>query len=242
MRLHIIACQVFGRELNYYCSQSSNTIEITWMPQGLHDTPAILNKKLSEAINEIESRKRNRPDAIILCYGLCSNGVVGLKSKNIPIVVPRTDDCIALFLGSQKRYLEMFEKHNSTYWLTTGWIEHAFIPSEDAFKKRLEEYTVLYGEDNADFLLEQDSLWIKNYNYCGYISSEVYENDDYINIARGISDLHNWDFAKIQGDNSMIRKIVEAKWNENEFLVCPPNHIIEPSFDYMKIKAVLCSS
>ena len=39
MRIHIIACRVLTRELSYLISQSPHTVDVTWLPQGLHDTP-----------------------------------------------------------------------------------------------------------------------------------------------------------------------------------------------------------
>ena len=108
MRIHIIACRVFTRELSYYASQSPNTIDITWLPQGLHDTPEKLRSMLKESLDGLYRQKEKQmikhwPDFIVLCYGLCSNGIVGLESRDTPLIIPRTDDCIALFLGSQQR-------------------------------------------------------------------------------------------------------------------------------------------
>jgi hypothetical protein len=104
MRIHIIACRVLSREISYFAALSPHTVDITWLPQGLHDTPDQLRRMLQEAIDSIHDQvKKNllkhRPDYIALGYGLCSNGVVGLTSRDIPMVIPRTDDCIALFLA-----------------------------------------------------------------------------------------------------------------------------------------------
>lgn len=134
MRIHIIACRVLTRELSYLISQSPHTVDITWLPQGLHDTPEKLRALIADAIDGLYRQREQRmlkhfPDVIVLGYGLCSNGVVGLESRDIPLVIPRTDDCIALFLGSQERYLRLFEEYNGTYWLNNGWIETAYIPS-----------------------------------------------------------------------------------------------------------------
>jgi hypothetical protein len=134
LHIHIIACQVFLRELSYYASQSDNIITFTWLTQGLHDTPELLRKSVAQAIEQLHEQcaskmRKHIPDVIALGYGLCSNGVVGLSGGSLPLIVPKTDDCIALFLGSQKRYLQLFEKYNGTYWLNNGWVENAFIPS-----------------------------------------------------------------------------------------------------------------
>ena len=146
MRIHIIACRVLTRELSYFASQSPHTVDITWLPQGLHDTPAKLRMKVSETIDSLYEQWEKRElkhmlDVIVLGYGLCSNGVVGIQARDIPLVVPRTDDCIALFLGSQQRYLELFHAYAGTFWLNSGWVETAFIPTQKLLeqKKQLDE-------------------------------------------------------------------------------------------------------
>lgn len=243
MRIHIIACRVFTRELSLYASQSPHAVDITWLPQGLHDTPEKLRQMLKGALDELycqmkEQMMKHRPDYIVLGYGLCSNGVVGIESRDIPLVIPKTDDCIALFLGSQSRYLELFRKYNGTYWLNNGWIETAFIPSKEMFEKRYNEYTERYGKENADFLSEQDRLWKMNYNTCGYINSPAYECPEYPLLARKIAKENNWDYVELKGDARLVRCMTEGVWDRKEFLVCPPGHRIEATYDDDKIRAV----
>ncbi|MDD4546070.1 MAG: DUF1638 domain-containing protein [Oscillospiraceae bacterium] len=243
MRIHIIACRVFTRELSYYASQSSHVIDITWLPQGLHDTPEKLREMLKDTIDDLYLQREKQmlkhwPDYIALGYGLCSNGVVGLESRDTPLVIPRTDDCIAVFLGSQKRYLDLFEKYNGTYWLNNGWIETAFIPSKEMFEQRYNEYVELYGQENADFLLEQDRLWAKNYNTCSYIDSPVYSSPDHPLIAQQIAKDCNWKYHRFDGDSRLIKAITQGTWTDEEFLICPKGHRIEASYDESKIKAV----
>lgn len=243
MRIHIIACQVFSREINYYASLSKNIIDITWLPQGLHDTPDRLRQMVRDSIADIQIQienkvKKNKPDAIVLGYGLCSNGVAGITAPDIPVIIPRTDDCIAVFLGSQKRYLQLFNEYSGTYWLNNGWIESAYIPTKENIDKRRQEYAEAYGEDNADFLMEQDNLWVKNYKHCGYISSEVYEDAGYRALAKEVAREHDWSYEEFKGDQSFIYKLVNGPWDDKNFLTCLPGYTVEPSYDETKIKAV----
>lgn len=247
MRIHIIACQVFSREVNYYASLSKNIIDITWLPQGLHDTPDCLRQMVKDAIDEIgmqleKNIKKNKPDAIILGYGLCSNGVAGVTAPDVPVIIPRTDDCIGVFLGSQKRYLQLFNEYNGTYWLNNGWIESAYIPTKENIDKRRLEYIEQYGEDNADYLMEQDNLWVKNYNHCGYISSDVYDNHEYRETAKEVAREHGWNYEEFKGDHAFLYQMVNGPWDDTNFLTCPPGYTVEPSYDETKIKAVKTSA
>ena len=181
---------------------------------------------------------RHFPDVIVLGYGLCSNGVVGLESRDIPLVIPRTDDCIALFLGSQERYLRLFEEYNGTYWLNNGWIETAYIPSLEMKEEMREDYIRRYGEENAEFLLEQDSLWIGNYNTCGYIGSPIYRNPGHPALARQVAAINGWKYAEFEGDIRLLRMMTEGTWTDEEFCICPPRHRVEAEYTGKKIQAV----
>ncbi len=242
MRIHLLACRVLTRELSYYAAKSPQTVDITWLPQGLHDTPDRLRSMLQTAIQGLEADIDNglikhQPDAVVLGYGLCSNGVVGLQAGRYPLVVPRTDDCIALFLGSQSRYLELFAKRPGTFWLNNGWIESAYLPMPEALEQKRAEYAQRYGEDNAQFLIEQDMLWVEHYQACGYIRSPRLERDGDAQTAKRLAQDAGWRYFTVDGSERLLEKMVRGEWNEEEFLFCPPGFQIEAAYDGSKIKA-----
>ena len=103
------------------------------------------------------------------------------------------------------------------------------------------KYTELYGEENAEFLLEQEKLWVRNYNTCGFITSPVYHNPEYPAIARQFAKRNGWDYVQIEGNTRMLQKLTRGAWNDRELLICPPGPRIEASFDEWKIKAVPCA-
>jgi hypothetical protein len=82
--------------------------------------------KIQEKINQVQEEMN--PQKIILGYGLCSNGILGVSSEKTPLTVPRCHDCIPLFLGSLKSYNEYFRARPGTYFLTCGWVELAQDP------------------------------------------------------------------------------------------------------------------
>lgn len=236
---HVVACQVFSRELSHCISQCPHSVSVSWLPQGLHDTPSQLRQELQRMIDAIERQEgpfatKYRPEAILLCYGLCSNGVVGIRAGEIPLVIPRTDDCIALFLGSQQRYLSLFAQYPGIYWLNNGWIESAFIPTREMLGKRREWYALQYGEDNADYLLEQEMSWSAQYNHCGFIQSSVYDTPEYRALAKQLAEDCRWSFEEFEGDLRLLRCLLNGEWGK-EFLVCPPHCLVQPAYDGTKI-------
>ena len=77
--------------------------QITFLDYGLHRVPDKLTWAVQDAINSIET-----PSLVLLAYGMCGNGLKGIKSGQHTLVIPRTDDCIAILLGSYKKYIEEF--------------------------------------------------------------------------------------------------------------------------------------
>jgi hypothetical protein len=85
-----------------------------------------------------------------LGYGLCGNGLKGVKSKKHTLLIPRTDDCIAILLGSYHKYIEEFDKIPGTYYLTKGWLESGSNPLQE-----YQEYKEKYGEESATWIMDQ---------------------------------------------------------------------------------------
>ena len=113
MRIALIGCMVLNREIAHLTANSKNLVRSWWLRQGLHDTPDLLRRALQNTIDDIEAENEALPahlrfEVIVLGYGLCSNGVIGLKPRSLPLVIPRCDDCISLFLGSAERYRKCF--------------------------------------------------------------------------------------------------------------------------------------
>lgn len=245
MRIHIIACRIFSRELSYLASQSANQIDITWVGRGLHNTPENLRCHLRETVDNIAlqletGELEHRPDYIVLAYGLCSNGVVGVRCTGIPIVVPRTDDCIALFMGSQSRYLQEFQQADGAVWLNSAWVEQSksLVDSEDIKRRRWQEYAEKYGEDNADYLLEIESSWTSHYSTMGYIHSSVYDTPEMLECARREARERGWQMREIHDDLRMLRMMVDGTWNTEEFLILQPGEQIAPDYTGLKLKSV----
>ena len=241
MKLAVIACRVFTRDISLAAAKSENICELFWLDQGLHTTPAVLAETLKKTITEIEERQAALPehrkyDAIVLGYGLCSNGIIGAGSAVLPVVAPRCDDCIALFLGSQARYLELFHAHPGLYWYNPNWIEQSDPSCPASFERNYALYAEMYGEDNAEFLIEADRSWVKNYRAAGYIHSPVHENESYIEFTRQTAIDFGWEFIEFEGSSDYITRLLKGGWNGEDFLVCPAGQMICESFDCTKIK------
>ena len=161
-RFYILSCHVLWRELSYFAACSENTFNFTFLRQGLHNTPEHLRREVQKEIERIEDEDPSW-DAILLGYGLCSNGLAGIRSRKTTLAAVRAHDCITLLLGSKERYRTYFDAHPGTYWYSPGWIETNDQPGRERYEKTLKEYREKYGEENAAFLMETEQKWMKEY-------------------------------------------------------------------------------
>ena len=180
---------------------------------GLHRNPQNLRKMLQKRI-DFAGRGI---DTVILGYGLCSMAVVGLKATACTLVVPRVDDCIALFLGSHVAYRQQISKEPGTFYLTKGWIEVADTPFAE-YDRIVEQY----GKRQADRIM---SLLIKNYKRLAFIDTGQYQKEYYRSYARSTARRFGLRYEEIPGSTSLIRKMIYGPW-DRDFIVVSPGKTI----------------
>jgi hypothetical protein len=180
---------------------------------GLHLHPSDLRASLQRKIDQLSPGT----DVLLLGYGLCSMAVVGLKAAQATLVIPRTDDCIGIFLGSCAAYRAQIEREPGTYYLTKGWIEVGDSPFEE--HQRLVQK---YGEAKAERMTR---LVLKNYKRLGFINSGQQEIERYRQYARQAAERFGLQFEEIQGSSALVRKLIYGPWDQ-EFVVVPPGETV----------------
>lgn len=225
LRLQLIVCKVLQREAYYCAARSPNVVDIVLMEQGLHDTPDRLRQEVQTALKQTCDIQGRPFDASLLGYGLCSNGTVGLIAE-IPVVIPRGHDCITLLLGAKQRYQEYFDSHRGVYWYSPGWIESGKQPSRQRYELLLAEYTEKYGPDNAQYLMEVEQTWMKEYNWATYVDWGLVDSDDYRAYTKECADFLGWNYDEMRGDAGLMQRFVDGVWSDEEFLVVEPGQRI----------------
>jgi Protein of unknown function (DUF1638) len=244
MRLRLISCEIFFREMCALIARAPHTIDVEFLPKGLHDVGTTeMRARLQTAIDRID----NTPyDAILLGYGLCNNGIVGLTSRDRQLVVPRAHDCITLFMGSASRYMDYFQNHPGVYFATTGWIERGGADGELSqlalgkklgFLQTYEEMVARYGEDNARYLQEELGNLTRHYRQFTFIEMGVEPDGRFEERARQDAQARGWAYEKVQGDLGLIQRLLAGQWDEKEFLVVPPGFQIVAKYD----EGIICA-
>lgn len=211
----IIACRVLESLIEELLNGARpRTI---YMDYGLHRLPQTMPATLQAEIDALPE-----PSLVLLGYGLCGNGLVGLQAGFHTLVIPRADDCIALLLGSYETYIEEFTAVPGTYYLTKGWLESGSHPL-----KEYREYQEKYGQSKAEWLMDQQ---YQNYRRLFFVAHSQAELEEYRpqaqEVARFCEERWGMRYEERLGSDSFVRGLLAAPESlermGGEFLVIPP--------------------
>jgi hypothetical protein len=238
MRIKCIGCDALARIIYLCAAHSPHLVDVSLLRLGLHRKPADLQVRLQQ---EIDGSVNQGYDAIVMVYGLCGRSTAGITARDVPITIPRAHDCITLFLGSRERYASQQESQPGTYWYTSDYIERG---SQDGSMTALgaseedglniedvyDEYVVKYGKDNADYLMEVMGAWRSHYQRAAFIDMGIGDSQAVEKKARDEAARRGWNFERVAGDLVLIRRLLNADWNE-DFLTLLPGQKLGMSYD-----------
>lgn len=244
--IHVIACGVLTLDLRAVIERLGLTATFQALPGGLHRTPNELRERLQAAIDVASAEHRG--DIIAVGYGVCGRGTVGLRSRNVPLLMPRVHDCIALLLGSDAAYKEQFAANPGTYYVSAGWVEESTTPlsmqrsdgpamttprdadggtiSCGSEHLNFEALVAKHGREHAEAIRHFLNSWQRNYQRAAFIDTGVGgHRRRYAEIARAMAEEFGWDYEELTGSDDLLVKMLTARRSSDAILVVPPHHV-----------------
>jgi N-methylhydantoinase A/oxoprolinase/acetone carboxylase beta subunit len=228
--LHVIACGVLAIDLRHAARRLGLPITLHALPGGLHAEPATLRMRLQETIDTVSALED--VSRIVIAYGVCGRGTVGLRARGAALVIPRVHDCIALFLGSDARYRAEFARHPGTYYVSAGWIEDkpgagTQMGSDGvAAPDGPTEMARRYGRDNAAYIRDFMESWKRNYTRAAFIDTGVQgDTARYAHVAEAMARDAGWVYERLTGTHALLDRILTARETDDTILIVPPGGV-----------------
>lgn len=211
----VLSCQVF-KDLFERFVEAGTVQKFLYLDYGLHNTPKKLNEAVQQGLDAL-------PEAslVILGYGLCGNGLHGIRAGRHTLIIPRADDCIAVFLGSFERYRREFQAESATYYLTKGWLESGSNPLQE-----YQGYVEKYGADKAMWVMDQ---LYHNYRRLALVAHSREDLDTYRARAREVARFcERWGmrYEEMLGSSDFFEHLIRAaatpEQPHTDFIIIPP--------------------
>jgi hypothetical protein len=246
-RFLALTCEALARSIYRISAETNHTVSVRLFGQGLHNRPKNLRTILQE---EIDSIPEGEYDAVLLVYGMCGTSTVGLTARDTQLVIPRAHDCITLYLGSRERYQEEFERHPGTYWYSVDYIERADKGASVALgaagieetEAQYEEYVKKFGQETADYLIEEMRKWSQHYTRAAFIDTGLGNTEAYEQLAKDKAQRDGWVYERISGNRRLLEILISGDWPNDEFLIVDPGHTIRQDIGEKLVKSVPAGS
>lgn len=213
MQTVILACSTIRDELERATEATGCRHRFVWVESGLHTVTDSLRQRLQEELDRMNGARK-----VILAFGLCGNVVVGLKTGEYQLIIPRVDDCITLLLGS-KDNRESCIRQGGVYFLTKGWME-----GELNIWKQYQSTLDRFGPERTERIYKK---MLAHYKFLGLIDTGAYDLAEVLPQAREISAALKLDLLILKGTDRYLKRLLRGPWNHDKFFLIPPSTKIE---------------
>jgi len=210
----LIACGMIQDEVTLAMENTGIVYDTIWMSSDLHINPDFLRSELQKEID-----KNQDYDLILLAYGNCGKGLVGIVSEKTELAILRSEDCIHMLLHKNKK-LKSFR--GETYFLTKGWMQ-----GKKSLKAEYHYAINKYGRKKAGIIM---GIMLKNHKSLMMIDTGAYDLEECVHCGRHLSQVLKLDFLVTQGDVDLLEMFVSLNWDHQVVLILPNHKISADDF------------
>ncbi|MDO4478040.1 MAG: DUF1638 domain-containing protein [Lachnospiraceae bacterium] len=207
----LLACDMLKNELQSLLEKGLFEGEVVWMEKGLHEYPDQLRTALQEEIDKWDEKA----DQILLAYGLCGNGLLGLTSHHASLVIPNFDDCIRCLL-STKAGMDIPMDPSALYY-TAGWLD-----LEDSMLSENTRYMQTYGPVKGLKIIKS---MFKHYKYVRMVETGQYDVDDAIRQVTPMAEKIGLECRREPGSLRVYKEFLKGNVSD-EFIITKPGETI----------------
>ena len=212
MKTVVLTCKTLEDEINFAIEKTGISYPVEWLESGLHNTPKKLYARIQEYLDSVEA------DRVLVAMGFCGNSVLGLRTRNFELIIPRVDDCITLLLGSMRTRTKISQEHKA-YFMTEGWMRGE--------RNLWVEYKYMvdkYGEEQAKSISE---MMFGHYRTLGLLDVGTKPIEPLLQSTRIIADTLNLKQKVFAASVAYIEQLLTGPWPEDRFLIKAPNEEIK---------------
>ena len=207
MKTIIVACKTLQEEIELANVRTGMNCEVKLIESGLHERPKKLSETVQELLNSLQA------DRVLLCLGQCGNAIVGIRTSDFEMILPKVDDCLSLLIGSSKEKSRLSMK-DKAFFLTMGWLS-----GENTVMSQYEHSKKKYGEETARSILK---MMYEHYETIGLIDTGTEPMNELYEQTENIAGLLNLSIKIYPGTLSYIEQLLTGPWPKDRFIIKKP--------------------
>ena len=229
MRLKLISCEAFAREMIVAIRRSVNRVDARFLPNSLHPFAcSLMRQRIQDLIDSLEGGVYQ---AVLLANGLCKYGVVGLRARTVPLVIPYGSACSKFWQSNQSAYAHHCRRREVSE--SSGAIVvrriNVFHPSKPGTASQARTT----GRGRLDCLTqpeqhrpdaprrlpggEPDARGPFAHSGAAFEAAERLERQ-----AQEEAEWFGWDFERARSELALVQRLLDGYWSHHEFLVVSP--------------------
>jgi len=174
MRIGIISCETFKRNLEPLIKDDPDIVHKEYLEFGLHEYPEELKKAVIEKVNSLEGKV----DAVLLGYGICNSLKDITKQLKVPTIQLRGDDCIGVLITPEE-----YDKERKKCAGTMYHTPYFALMNREWFEKKMRVQMPNYEElgITLDWFLEK---MFDGYSRVLFIDDGLGDIDQYVALSK----------------------------------------------------------
>ncbi len=206
----LVACETIEDEVKDAMRRLGLDYLVIWLEGGLHNHPERLRARMREVLAEAEGKC----GLLLLTLGYCGGGMSDLTTGGYTTVLPLSDDCISVLLGSLAARRRV--SRPATYFLTNGWMKH-----ENNVITSYERTVEKYGQERADRI---NKMMLKHYRRFGLVETGSYDLPAAATRVAPLAAKMGLAVEALPGDTGWLDQLLLGPYDDRaRFLVLPPH-------------------
>lgn len=212
MKTKILSCRTLEQEVRLAMEKCGCKWELEVLRDSNHDVPARLRQNIQEKLDAIDDAER-----VLLAFTTCGGAMVGLRTGDFELVIPRVDDCLSLLMGSMERKKEVLEGGFGLF-VTQGWLEN-----ERNTAAQIERIQEKYPAPRAKKII--DSMY-GHFDSLNVIDIGAYEVREILPKTEALAQQLNLQHRIVQGTDAYLKELLCGPYDSARFIVIPPKSVV----------------
>lgn len=212
MKTVILACRTLEPEVRLAMKTCGCSYRLEVLQENNHDVPRRLRQNLQQKLDEMQD-----VDRVLLAFTTCGGSIVGLHTGDFEMVIPRTDDCLSLLLGSAARR-KAVQADGFGLFVTQGWLDH-----EKNAAAELDRIRKKYDPEVAESVIR---AMYGHFTSLNVVDTGAYDVQALLLRTEKLAQALKLEHRIVPGTLRYLKELLQGPHDPTRFLVIPPRSAV----------------